>query len=131
MTLPSSVFVFAFQNFAEFSPETVNFIVPQETVLKKRYKGPSIQDVRTKLRKIDPFSLVRKMSAPVQPPLSMRIHHKFLKIRRFLRQKVRTYASEEIPLSPCPHAKCPYWTNPPPPDCGRLLWTIPNVSYIK
>jgi len=37
------------------------------------------------------------------PPLSVRIHHKFQKIRSFLRQKVRTSASEDTPPPPpCP-----------------------------
>jgi len=34
------------------------------------YKGPSIKDVRTKSRKINPSLLVRKMSALAQPPFS-------------------------------------------------------------
>jgi len=53
----------------------------------------------------------------------MRTRHKFREIRSFLHQKVRTSASEELPLS----AKCPHWTNSLPlTDCGSLLWTAPN-----
>jgi len=39
----------------------------------------------------------------------VRTHHKFRKIRSFLRKKVRTFASEESPISFLP------WTSPPPP----------------
>jgi len=39
---------------------------------------------------------------------------------------VRTSASEELPLPLS--EKCPHWTNFLSPDCGRLLWTAPNVS---
>jgi len=49
--------------------------------------------------KIDPFPLVRKMSALAQPPLSVRRHHKFRKTRIFFSQKVRTSASEKPLLS--------------------------------
>jgi len=52
-------------------------------------KWPSVKDVRTKSRKIDPSH-----------PLFVRTYHKFRKIRSFF-QKVRTSASEEPPL-PCP-----------------------------
>jgi len=72
-----------------------------------------------------PFNTtVFQMVPPPPPPLSMRTHHKFQKIRSFLRQKVRTSASEETLLPPLSE-KCPHWTNSPPPDCGRLLWTAP------
>jgi len=47
-------------------------------------KGPSIKDVRTKSRKIDPFPLVRKLSALDKPSPSLT-------------------------------------------DCGRILWTAPNL----
>jgi len=73
------------------------------------FKGPSIKDVRTGL--------------PL-PPLSVRIHHKFRKSRWFLHQKARTSTPDEPP--PSLSEKCPYWTNPTPPDCGCLLWTAPN-----
>jgi len=49
------------------------------------------------------------------PTLSVKIHHKFRKIRSFLRQKVRT-SSFETP-SPLPE-KYPPMTNPLPLDCG-------------
>jgi len=66
--------------------------------------GLPIKDVRTKSRKIDPSPLVCKMSALARPLLSVRIHHKFQKkIGVFLRQKVRTSASEE---PPCPKNVC-------------------------
>jgi len=86
--------------------------------------------IRTKSRKID-LLLVRKISALAQPPpaLSVRAHHKFRKIRGLLHQKVRTSASEEHP-SPL-SAKCPHWTNPLPPDCGRFLWTAPYIFQAK
>jgi len=57
---------------------------------------PSIKDVSTKPRKIDSL-FVCKMSALIQPPLSVRIHHK-LKNPKFLHQKVQTSASEELPF---------------------------------
>jgi len=103
-------------------------------------KVPSIKDVRIKSRKIDLLPLCRKMSALAQwlnLPLSVREHHKFRKIRSFLRKKVRKSASEE-PSPPCPKnvrtgqtssplsEKYPHWTNPLPPNYGRLLRTAPN-----
>jgi len=59
------------------------------------HKMPSAQN----RKKIDPYPLVRKMSALAQqpPPLSVRTHHKFRRIRSFLHQKVWTSASEESP----------------------------------
>jgi len=54
----------------------------------------------------------------------MRTHYKFRKIRSFLRQEVRTSASEEFP--PCPQSV--RTEQPPfPLDYGRLLWTAPNL----
>jgi len=75
----------------------------------KTHNGPSIIDVRKKSLKIDPLPLVHKMSALAKPPppLFVRTHRKFWKIRCFLHQKGRTSSSES------PH------------DCGRLLWTAP------
>jgi len=87
---------------------------------EKMCKGPSIKDVCTKSRKIDPLD--GKMSALAQPPLTVRTHHKFRKIRSFLHQKVRTSASED-PLPPCPQN---VHTRHNSPGCGRLLWTAPN-----
>jgi len=51
------------------------------------------------------------------PPLSLRTHHKYRKIRGFLLQKVRTSASEESP-PPCPK-NVRTDTSLPPPDCGK------------
>jgi len=37
----------------------------------------------------------------------------------------------------CPHlknplfAKCPHWTTPPLPDCGRLLWKAPYQKFLQ
>jgi len=44
-----------------------------------------------------------------------------------LRKKVRTSASEELSLPPCPKNVRTGQT-PSPPDCGRLLWTAPKSS---
>jgi len=60
-------------------------------------------------------------------PLSMRTHRKFQKNSNFLRQKVRTSASEESPLS----SKCPHCTNPSPSDCERHLWTAPYIKLLN
>jgi len=64
---------------------------------QKSVRGPSIKDVCTKLT---PPPLSALDNPPL--PLYVRTHHKF---RRFLRQKVRTFASEGIPF-------CPHWTTP-------------------
>jgi len=88
-------------------------------------KGPPIKDVCTKSRKIDPLPFVRKMSALTQPPLSVQTHHKFQKIRSFLRQKVWTSASEDTPPFPLVR-KMSAMDELLPPDCGRLLWTAPK-----
>jgi len=75
-------------------------------------KGPSsIKDFRTKSRKIDPLSLVRKMSALAQSPpyppfLSVRTHHKFRKKNKFFASK-----SADVRI----------WRTPP--KCRRPLWT--------
>jgi len=87
-------------------------------------KGPSIKDVYTKSRKIDPYPCPHWLNPS---PLSVRTHHKFEKSEVFLRKKVRTSASEESP--PPLSTKCPHWTNSLPPDWGRLLWTAPNTTY--
>jgi len=93
-------------------PESIRSLVKSNTLKNdvsfsacRSALGPSIKDVCTKLRKIDPF-----------PPLSVRTRHKFRKIRSFLRQKVRTSASEE-PL--CRLVR----TGQVPLECGRTLWT--------
>jgi len=49
-----------------------------------------------------PLSLSTKCPHWLNSSLSERTHHKFQKIRSFLLQKVRTSASEELPLLPCP-----------------------------
>jgi len=60
------------------------------------------------------------MSALAQPPpsLSVRIHHKFRKIRSVLHQKVRTFASEE-PLRLVRNMSALDSRL----DCGHPLWT--------
>jgi len=79
--------------------------------------GPSIIDSTQNRENLTP--LVSKLSELTQPktqPLSVRTHQKLKKVS-FLDLNVRTSASQEPPLS----EKCPYWTNPLPHDCGRLL----------
>jgi len=72
---------------------------------------PSIKDVCTKSRKIDPPLIVRKMSALAQPihPCPCGHTKNFEKSEVFLQQAVRTPAFEDPPP---PYAKCPHWTNP-------------------
>jgi len=64
----------------------------QKSQPKPRLKRPSIKDVRTKLRKIDPCWPQNVHTSST--PLSVQIHHKFRKIWSFLYKKVRTSASE-------------------------------------
>jgi len=63
--------------------------------------------------KLTSSSLVRKMSALAQTPLSVRTHHKFWKIRNILHQKVRKSASvfPLVYLLMEMSEKCPQWTN--------------------
>jgi len=67
-----------------------------------RDKGPSITDVRTKSRKIEPLPLSEKCPHWLKPPapLSERTHRKFRKILSFMYQKVRTSVSQETPICP-------------------------------
>jgi len=65
--------------------------------------------VRTKWQKIDSSHFEKCPCTDSTPSyLSVRTSHKFRKIRSFLHQKVRTFASEETLLS----AKCPHWASP-------------------
>jgi len=57
----------------------------------------AIKVVRTKLRNIS--SLSAKCPHWLNPPLFVRTHHKFRKIRGILHQKVRKSASEKNPSS--------------------------------
>jgi len=62
-------------------------------------RGPSIKDVRTKSRKIDPLPLGRKMSA--FSLLYVRTHHKFRKIRSSFAPKstdVHIWSTPSLPL---------------------------------
>jgi len=95
-----------------------------------KVRGCPYKTVHTKLPKIDPHPLVRKMFALAQS--SSRLsptprpcgHYKFRKIRSFfLQQKVRTSAFEEHPIS----VKSSALYKPLPPDCGRLLWAAPKA----
>jgi len=84
--------------------------------------------------KLTPFPLVRKMSILAQPPLSVRTKHKFRKIRSFLRQKVRTFASEETPLSaldkpPPPRLRTSFMDGPLP--VIRMPRSINFVQFFK
>jgi len=68
----------------------------------KSFMEPSVKDVRTKSRKIDPSlatSFVRKMSALLNPPCPCK-HATNFKKSEVLHQKVRTSVYEE-PLSSC------------------------------
>jgi len=88
-------------------------------------KGPSIKDVRTKSRKIDPAppcsQNVPTGSIPLLPPLAIN----FKNFKVFLHQKRWMSASEGTLLS----ANCLHWSNPLSPDCRSLLWKAPNVSF--
>jgi len=59
------------------------------------------------------------MSVLAQPPLSVRIHHKFRKIWSFCAWKC---GSSHL-KNPSPLVRT---GQTPPPDCGRLLWTALN-----
>jgi len=71
----------------------------------------SVKDVRTKLRNIDPLSLVHKMSALAQPPPACPCGHiiNFEKIEGFYAKKYgRPHLKNPPPLL---SAKCPHWSN--------------------
>jgi len=73
----------------------------QQLFLKLPIWSRPYKDVRAKSRKIDlPSPCPLNVCTGSTPPLSVRIHLKFWKIRCFLHQKVRTSASKKLP--PCP-----------------------------
>jgi len=90
-------------------------------------KGPSIKDVRTKSRKIDP--LVRKMSAlaqpPPLPPCSCGHTKNFEKSEVFCSKKCRRPHLKKPPSPPV--RKMSALDNPP--DWERLLWAAPNLCF--
>jgi len=109
-----------------FSCFRLVFIYFRKNIFLYKIRGrPSINEVRTKLRKIDdPSFLVCIISALLQSPLSMRTQHKFQKNPKFFHQKCG-----RPQLKNCPYPKNVH-TMDKPPNCERLLWGVPNKQCI-
>jgi len=76
-------------------------------------------------KKLTSSPFVRKMSALAHPlPFPCGLTINFEKSDVFFYQKVRTSASEEPPLPLVQKMSA----LDKPPDCGRDLWTAPNLN---
>jgi len=85
----------------------------------RTFAWPSIKDVCTKLWKINP---TLPLSAPAQPPLSVRTYHKFWKSGVFCTKK---WERPHLRNLPCPQNV--HTGQTPSSDCGRPLRTAPKV----
>jgi len=81
------------------------------------YKGPSMKEVRTKSRKIDPLP-----HCPHWLNVAWLCDHT-INFEKFEVFCIKKCGLKNLPLSAS--AKCPHWTNPSPSYCGRLSWTAP------